>query len=196
MPYKLTFKDGSDGYLEHFGVKGMHWGVWNEETRARRIGGSKRNKPTVDSKIFEKAYNERIRKTSNAMSNDPEIRKSLNKVTSYEKRYGLNFEDPEFSWTSKSQAVRKGYSKVHNKYTNLQKQKHKAYTKKYKDEVYSKYIKKYGKTTFKKSKRKYQREGAAAIAKLSAIVLTAPISVPIIVAKEVHESKKNNKSSN
>lgn len=42
MPYKLTFKDDSNGYLEHFGVKGMHWGVWNEETRARRMGLHKR----------------------------------------------------------------------------------------------------------------------------------------------------------
>ena len=38
MDYKLTFEDGSDGYLKHFGVKGMHWGVWNEETRQRRLG--------------------------------------------------------------------------------------------------------------------------------------------------------------
>lgn len=35
MPYKLTFEDGSDGYLEHYGTKGMHWGVWNAETRLR-----------------------------------------------------------------------------------------------------------------------------------------------------------------
>ena len=33
--FKLTFEDGSDGYLEHFGVKGMHWGVRNSETLAR-----------------------------------------------------------------------------------------------------------------------------------------------------------------
>ena len=35
MSYKLTFEDGSSAYLEHHGVKGMHWGVWNAETRAR-----------------------------------------------------------------------------------------------------------------------------------------------------------------
>ena len=35
MPYRLTFEDGSDGYLEHHGVQGMHWGIWNAETRAR-----------------------------------------------------------------------------------------------------------------------------------------------------------------
>lgn len=38
MPYKLTFEDGSDGYLAHHGIKGMKWGVWNDETRARRTG--------------------------------------------------------------------------------------------------------------------------------------------------------------
>lgn len=39
MEYYVTFADGSSAYLEHFGVKGMHWGVWNAETRARRMGG-------------------------------------------------------------------------------------------------------------------------------------------------------------
>lgn len=27
MDYKLTFEDGSEGYLMHYGVKGMQWGV-------------------------------------------------------------------------------------------------------------------------------------------------------------------------
>lgn len=35
MDYKLTFEDGSDAILTHHGVKGMHWGIWNPETRAR-----------------------------------------------------------------------------------------------------------------------------------------------------------------
>ena len=35
MEYKITFEDGSEAYLAHHGVKGMKWGVWNEETRAR-----------------------------------------------------------------------------------------------------------------------------------------------------------------
>ncbi len=35
----LRFDDSTISYgLEHFGVKGMHWGVWNDETRARRMG--------------------------------------------------------------------------------------------------------------------------------------------------------------
>ena len=32
---KLAFEDGSSGYLVHYGIKGMKWGVWNAETKAR-----------------------------------------------------------------------------------------------------------------------------------------------------------------
>lgn len=35
MEYMVTFEDGTEGYLSHHGTKGMHWGVWNAETRAR-----------------------------------------------------------------------------------------------------------------------------------------------------------------
>lgn len=34
-------KDGVKDYLMHHGVNGMHWGVWNEETSRRYLGGSK-----------------------------------------------------------------------------------------------------------------------------------------------------------
>ena len=34
MLYKLTFEDGSEA-IAHHGVKGMHWGEWNEETKER-----------------------------------------------------------------------------------------------------------------------------------------------------------------
>ena len=51
MKYKVTFEDESEWYLEHFGVKGMHWGVWNAETRARYLGllGPKRGSGAVSS---------------------------------------------------------------------------------------------------------------------------------------------------
>ena len=39
MDMIVTFEDGSTAYLEHHGIKGMKWGVWNDETRARRMGG-------------------------------------------------------------------------------------------------------------------------------------------------------------
>ena len=44
MATYLRFEEGTDipDSLAHFGVKGMHWGVWNEETRRRHMGGGKR----------------------------------------------------------------------------------------------------------------------------------------------------------
>ena len=39
MDYLITFEDGSTGYLAHYGVKGMKWGIWNEDT-AKRYGSS------------------------------------------------------------------------------------------------------------------------------------------------------------
>ena len=35
MDYKFTFDDGSSAYLEHHGVKGMRWGVHNDETKVK-----------------------------------------------------------------------------------------------------------------------------------------------------------------
>ena len=40
--YKFTFEDGSEA-LAHHGVKGMKWGVWNAETKARYTGTSSMN---------------------------------------------------------------------------------------------------------------------------------------------------------
>lgn len=35
MDYLITFDDGTSAYLEHFGVKGMKWGVHNDETKVK-----------------------------------------------------------------------------------------------------------------------------------------------------------------
>ena len=40
MDIRVTFEDGSSAYLEHHGVKGMHWGVRNAETQAKYAGGT------------------------------------------------------------------------------------------------------------------------------------------------------------
>ena len=53
MKYKIVYNDE----LRHFGVKGMKWGEWNEETRARYIG---------------------IRKNSSRVSNTGKKRRSNN----------------------------------------------------------------------------------------------------------------------
>ena len=40
MAYIVEFQDGTGAYLEHHGVKGMHWGVRNAETQAKYAGGT------------------------------------------------------------------------------------------------------------------------------------------------------------
>ena len=40
MDYKLTFSDGSDGYLSHYGILGMHWGVRNRQTQLKYESGN------------------------------------------------------------------------------------------------------------------------------------------------------------
>ena len=53
MEYLITFDNGSCAVLEHSGVKGMKWGVWNAETRARRAGARqhKKNLRALDSQL-------------------------------------------------------------------------------------------------------------------------------------------------
>lgn len=36
----MSFQKDYENYLMHHGVKGMKWGVWNDETKARYSGGS------------------------------------------------------------------------------------------------------------------------------------------------------------
>lgn len=58
MDYRVTFEDGSEA-LAHYGIKGMKWGVWNEETKAR-YGESK--SVAKSRKRYEKALAQRNRK--------------------------------------------------------------------------------------------------------------------------------------
>ena len=45
-------QENTTNHLEHFGVKGMHWGVWNDETRARKLGlGGKGHKGKTSSNL-------------------------------------------------------------------------------------------------------------------------------------------------
>ena len=39
MEYLISFDDGSSAFLAHHGVKGMKWGVWNDETKSKYGGG-------------------------------------------------------------------------------------------------------------------------------------------------------------
>ena len=53
--FSKYYRKTPDDHLEHHGVKGMHWGVWNDETRAKRMGYSSgksarasKSKPLLD----------------------------------------------------------------------------------------------------------------------------------------------------
>ena len=48
MDCLIAFEDGANGYLAHYGTKGMKWGVHNEETKRRYgEGGMSANKAAV-----------------------------------------------------------------------------------------------------------------------------------------------------
>lgn len=46
MDIKFTFEDGSEAYLQHYGVLGMKWGVHNAETKAKYGEAGGRRKKT------------------------------------------------------------------------------------------------------------------------------------------------------
>lgn len=68
MNYKLTFEDGSSGYLAHHGVKGMQWGVHNPETAARYASGERSNKTK---RLM--AKNERLSEEHRALYKNPKL---------------------------------------------------------------------------------------------------------------------------
>lgn len=56
---QTTFSDAEkvDEYLEHYGVKGMKWGVWNSETQRKYSGGLGRASNAMKSKMSSAAGN-------------------------------------------------------------------------------------------------------------------------------------------
>ena len=56
--------DNKTCYLSHHGIMGMKWGVWNDETRARRTGSGKR-RPTSE----RQARKDREKDRKHAMKN-------------------------------------------------------------------------------------------------------------------------------
>ncbi len=63
MDYKFTFEDGSM-VLAHSGVKGMKWGVWNDETKAK-YGGTRPRKTEAERQAAREIRNQ-SRKTAAA----------------------------------------------------------------------------------------------------------------------------------
>lgn len=87
MDCLIHFKNGTDAYLAHHGVKGMKWGVWNEETKQKKLG-SHSSKREVKRAIKEsrKAYNKETGKTGLAAMGAKNIGRETEKVSQAHKK--------------------------------------------------------------------------------------------------------------
>lgn len=65
MEYHITFTDGSDAFLAHHGVKGMKWGVRNEETLARYLSGE-RSKKTKSLIAKNEGYQKKLKRLNDS----------------------------------------------------------------------------------------------------------------------------------
>ena len=57
--------------LEHHGILGMKWGVWNDETRARRLGSKEPRKKKYD---YSEMSDEELQKKLNRKRNEDQLR--------------------------------------------------------------------------------------------------------------------------
>lgn len=80
--------------LSHHGVKGMKWGVWNEETKARRSGSSRSNRKEMANrkKAIRKEAKEIAEATKKAKA-EAKINEPLNKA----KRDAIKFDRKQAS---------------------------------------------------------------------------------------------------
>lgn len=96
MEYLLTFDNGAYAVLEHSGVKGMKWGVWNAETKARYSGdkGSARfNKDMAKLGKHEKTrarYASKAQALQNKIDYSSKSAKNQMRLAKYERKAAVN----------------------------------------------------------------------------------------------------------
>lgn len=126
MEYLVYYSNGEEGYLSHSGVKGMKWGVWNEETKARRAGRKELRSIRKDlrdrdsemqalTRLRSNAYLKRNRFNDKAKT--AEAKDNMQKYEKFKKK--ANIEDKKFKELD-SETVQRGKDLV-NKLSSLEK---------------------------------------------------------------------------
>lgn len=82
----MEFKVKRNNELYHHGVKGMRWGVWNDETTARYAGGVKRNTTKNNVAKSSQSNEPKEKKKSIKKMTDEELKKKVDRMM-LEKQY-------------------------------------------------------------------------------------------------------------
>lgn len=81
----MEFKVNRNGELYHHGIKGMRWGEWNDETRARynRVGDNLKNiginSSNISNSLKSRKTNSKYKKIDLSNMTDEELRRAINR---------------------------------------------------------------------------------------------------------------------
>lgn len=110
MEYIVTFEDGSEGYLSHYGVSGMSWGVWSPTTVRKYKQGNGGSNVSSRWKKSEGTVKNSSEKNSKSKKSSP---KKVETVVDEGKTWKLK-EDP----LHKGYYIRDGLANASKKKTN------------------------------------------------------------------------------
>lgn len=119
--------------VEHEGVKGMKWGVWNEETRARRLRERRRASKAGESSVIG-SKNNLFNKLTNAFSKNTSDEQPHLKRTHLSKELA-NISDEELNAAIKRMQLEQTYLNMLKNYPNSS-DKGKKYVDQFSDELF------------------------------------------------------------
>lgn len=79
-------------YLAHYGIKGMKWGIWNEETRARYRGWREKNKKSSHERLLKSTNAKKLYNRRKELS-DRELQDRLNRLNKENELKRLAYKD-------------------------------------------------------------------------------------------------------
>lgn len=79
-------------YLAHYGIKGMKWGVWNDETRARYHGGKERTKKDSHEELLRSTNAKKLYRHRKELS-DRELQDRINRLNKENELKRLAYKD-------------------------------------------------------------------------------------------------------